>query len=83
MKELTPEQRAEGLRILKRAAEIAQKHGVEMIKESDMNPRQAIAAACIILSTYAVGNGLTLHDMMGVLMEVHKQTVAMHAEHMQ
>ena len=83
MEELTPEQREQGLLVLKRAAMIAQKHGVEMIEESDHNPRQAIAATCIILSTYAVSNGLTLHDVMGVFMEVHKQTVAMVEGHMQ
>lgn len=83
MKELTQEQRAQGLLILKRASLIARKHGVEMIEESDHNSRQAIAAACIILSTYAVSNGMTLHDVMGVFMEIHKQTMAMAESQMQ
>ena len=83
MTKLTPEQHEEATRILMRATEVAKRHGVAMIVESDMNPRQAIASACIILSTYAVGENMTMHEIMGLLMEIHKQTLAMHKEHMQ
>jgi len=83
MKELTPEQREAGMLLLKRAAQIATRHGFEILEDSDGNPREAIAAACIILSTLGLSNDMTMHDIIGIFMEIHKHTIHLSKEKMQ
>jgi len=83
MKELTPEQREAGMLILKHAAQIANKHGAGILEDSDGNPREAIAAACIILSTLGLSADMTMHDIIGIFMEIHKHTIHLSKEKMQ
>lgn len=63
----------EALSILKHAAIVAERHA-NMIVDECNDSRQAVVAACIILSTLGKASACTMHDLMGLLMETHRQT---------
>lgn len=74
--DITPEDREDAKRLLVNAAMIAQRHGLEVAEEAE-SPRQALVAMAIMFSSMGSAAGCSLHDLMGVLMEVHKQTMRM------
>lgn len=70
----TDQERIEALRMLQGASLIAQKYGMLIRDESD-SPRQAITAMAIMISSMGVAAGVTMHELMGVVMEVYKKTL--------
>jgi hypothetical protein len=73
---IKPEDREDAMRLLVNAAMIAQRHGLEIAEEAESS-RQAIVAMAIMFSSAGAAAGCSLHDLMGLLMEVHKKTLEM------
>lgn len=69
----TDEERKDALRMLKGATEVAQKYG-PMIQDDTEGPRQAITALAIMLASMGVACGVSMHTLMGVVMEVYRKT---------
>jgi len=78
--DMTPEERRESLDVLKKAVVIANNHGQQILDESDNIAAVAATSAAIMMSTFCSAAGMSLHDTMGLLMSVHKQTMAMERE---
>ena len=69
----TEKEKQEALVMLKQAAELARKYG-PMIHDECQGPRQAITALAIIIGSLSVACGVSMHTLMGVIMEVYKRT---------
>lgn len=80
---MTPEERRESLDVLKKAVIIANRHGQEILDESDNIASVAATSAAIMMSTFCSAAGMSLHDTMGLLMSVHKHTEQMVKERQQ
>lgn len=80
---MTPEERRESLDVLKKAVIIANRHGQEILDESDNIASVAATSADIMMSTFCSAAGMSLHDTMGLLMSVHKHTEQMVKERQQ
>ena len=80
---MTPEERRESLGVLKKAVIIANRHGQEILDESDNIASVAATSAAIMMSTFCSAAGMSLHDTMGLLMSVHKHTEQMVKERQQ
>ena len=52
---------------------MAQKYGPMIYDESE-GVRQSITAMAIMISSLAIVSGVSMHSLMGVIMEVYKQT---------
>jgi hypothetical protein len=77
---MTDDERKEGMEILYRSVHIANKFGPLILDDADNDGGTAATSAAILLSSYCAAMGLSLHDTMGLLMSVHKQTMAMDRE---
>ena len=74
---MTPEERRESLDVLKKAVIIANRHGQQILDESENIASVAATSAAIMMSTFCSAAGMSLHDTMGLIMSVHKHTEAM------
>lgn len=74
--DITPEDRREAKDLLIRAARLAQKHGVAITEDAESS-REVLVALAIMFSSMGAAAGCTLHQLMGLLMETHKQTLRM------
>jgi alpha-L-fucosidase len=79
-KRMTDEERKEAEEILYRSVQIANKFGPLILDEADNSGGTAATSAAIMLSSFCDAMGMSLHDTMGLLMSVHKQTIAMERE---
>jgi hypothetical protein len=77
---MTEEDRNECLNVLVDAAKIANKIGPQVIDLAGGHGSTAVTTAAILMSAYAQSMGMTLHDAIGLLMLIHKQTIAMERE---
>lgn len=71
---MTPEEREKTIAVLQRASVIANRHGKQIIDECGNSASVACTSAAIMLSTFAEAANMSMHDVMGLLMVVHKQT---------
>lgn len=69
----------ETLLLLKRGVMLAQKHGNNIYEDANSS-KEALIATAIIFSSLGSASGCSLHDLMGLLMETHKQTLKMKDE---
>jgi hypothetical protein len=74
---VTPEERQVALDILARSVQLANKYGPLILEDSDNFGQVAITASGIIFVQYCSKMGMSLHDTVGYLMTVHKQTAAL------
>jgi hypothetical protein len=79
-KRMTDEERKEAEEILYRSVQIANKFGPLILDEADNMGGTAATSAAIMLSSFSSAMGMSLHETMGLLMSVHKQTMAMERE---
>jgi hypothetical protein len=77
---MTEEERKKAEEILYRSIQIANKFGPLILDDADNLGGTAATSAAILLSSFSSAMGMTLHDTMGLLMSVHKQTMAMERE---
>jgi hypothetical protein len=77
---MSPEDRKITTDHLQGAGALANKFGPIILIESESNPAISITCAAILLSTFCAAAEMTLHDSMGIFMEVHKQTMRMAGE---
>ena len=77
---MTEEERKQCLDVLSDSAKIANKYGPKIIEDSDGLGSVAVTSAAILMSSYAMSMGMTLHDAISLLMLVHKQTMVMERE---
>jgi hypothetical protein len=77
---MTEEERKQCLDVLSDSAKIANKYGPKIIEDSDGLGSVAVTSAAILMSSYAMSMGMTLHDAISLLMLVHKQTILMERE---
>jgi hypothetical protein len=77
---MTEEERKQCLDVLSDAAKIANKYGPKIIEDADGLGSVAVTSAAILMSSYAMSMGMTLHDAISLLMLVHKQTILMERE---
>jgi hypothetical protein len=77
---MTDDERKEAEEILYRSVKIANKFGPLVLDDADNIGGTAATSAAIMLSSFCSAMGMTMHDMMGLLMSVHKQTMAMERE---
>ena len=77
---MTDDERKEAEDILYRSVKIANKFGPLILDDADNIGGTAATAAAIMLSSFSSAMGMSLHDTMGLLMSVHKQTMAMERE---
>ena len=74
---MTPEEKERCLNVLKRASVIALKRGNEIVDDCGGDTAISTTSAAIILSTLAAAAGMSMHDVMSLMMSVHKQTEAL------
>lgn len=74
--DITPEDRQRAKQMLVNAAQLSNKYGTEIVEEAE-DSREALVAMAIMLSSLGASMGCTMHDLMGLLMEVHKKTMEM------
>ena len=77
---MTEEERKEAEEILYRSVKIANKFGPLILDDADNIGGTAATSAAILMSSFCDAMGMSLHDTMGLLMSVHKQTIAMERE---
>ncbi len=73
---MTPQEREQSLAVLKKAVVIAGRHGHQVMEECNGSAAVSATAAAIMLSTFCAAAGMSMHDAVGLLMSVHKQTEA-------
>ncbi len=76
---ITPEDREEAKQLLISASQLAFKHGTALADEAS-GTREALVAIAIMYSSLGMAAGCTLHQLMGLLMETHKQTLRMEGD---
>jgi hypothetical protein len=74
---MTEDEQEKAMEILNRSVRIANKFGPLIVEEADQIGGTAATAAAIMLSSYCAAMDMTMHDTVGLLMSVHKQTMAM------
>jgi hypothetical protein len=77
---MTEEERKQCLDVLSESAKIANKVGPQIIEDADGRGAIAVTSAAILMSSFAMSMGMTLHDAISLLMLVHKQTMVMERE---
>ena len=70
---LDDEEREDAMRMLQGATMLARKYGPMIHNESE-GPRQAITAMAIMMSSLSLACGVSMHNLMGVVMEVYRKT---------
>lgn len=74
---MTPEEKGRALLVLKEAAEIAERHGTEIVNECNQKTGVCMASAAIMFSTFCASADMSMHDAVGLFMSIHKQTQSM------
>ena len=74
---MSPKDRQESIEKLVEGGILANKFGPLIIEESKDEPAVSVICAAILFSTFCAAAEMTLHDAMGIFMEVHKQTARM------
>lgn len=74
---MTPDERQLALDILARSVQLANKYGPLILDDSDNFGQVAVTSSAIIFVQYCSRMGMSLHDTVGYLMTVHKQTMAL------
>lgn len=67
--------------ILVDAIRISNKYGPLILDDADNIGGTAATSVAIMMSQYCAAMGMTLHDTVGLLMAVHKQTMAMERDY--
>lgn len=80
---MTPEERQESLEVLRQAVVIANRHGQQILDESDNVASVAATSAAIMMSSFCSAAGMSLHDTMGLIMSIHKHTIHITQERQQ
>ena len=65
--------------LIRRAVEVANKHGNAILQDCE-GIREGMTAVALILSGMGVSAGMTLHQTMGLLMQTYKFTVKLNDE---
>lgn len=73
------DERDEARVLLRRAIVLAQHHGLALAGEA-ASLREALVAVSIMYSSLGAAAGCTMHQLMGLLMETHKQTIRLEGE---
>lgn len=74
---MTPEERDRSTDILIDAIRISNKFGPLILDDADNIGGTAATTVAIMMSQYCAAMGMSLHDTVGLLMAVHKQTMAL------
>jgi hypothetical protein len=74
---MTEEEQEKAMEVLRQAVQIANKFGPLIVEEADHLGGTAATAAAIMLSAFCAEMDMTMHDAVGLLMSVHKHTMAM------
>jgi len=74
---MTEEEREKSIAVLKKAIEIANRHGMQIMDECNDSASVSAVSAAIMLSTFCSAAGMSMHDAMGLFVATHKQTEAM------
>ena len=69
----TEKEKEEALVMLKRASQLARKYG-PMINDECEGPREAITSLAIMMTSLSLSCGVSMHTLMGVVMEVYRKT---------
>jgi hypothetical protein len=77
---MTPEERDKNAIMLIQAIEISNKFGPLILDDADNIGGTAATSVAIMMSQYCGAMGMSMHDTVGLLMAVHKQTMAMERE---
>jgi hypothetical protein len=80
---MTPEEKRESLDVLRKAVVIANRHGQQILDESDSVASVAATSAAIMMSTFCSAAGMSLHDTIGLIMSIHKHTIHITQERQQ
>lgn len=74
---MTPEEREVALDILTRSVQLANKYGPLILDDADNFGQVAVTSSAIIFVQYCLKLEMSLHDTVGYLMTVHRQTIAL------
>ena len=77
---MTDEERERAMHALNHSIRIANKFGPLIIDDAGQMGGTAATAAAILLSTFCAEMDMSLHDTVGLLMTIHKQTMALERE---
>jgi hypothetical protein len=77
---MTPEEKDRSAELLVDAIKISNKFGPLILDDADNIGGKAATSVAIMMSQYCSAMGMSLHDTVGLLMAVHKQTMAMERE---
>ena len=77
---MTPEERDHSTDILIDAIRISNKFGPLILDDADNIGGTAATTVAIMMSQYCAAMGMSMHDTVGLLMAVHKQTMALERE---
>jgi hypothetical protein len=78
---MTPEDHDKNTEMLIRAVEISNKFGPLILDDADNIGGTAATSVAIMMSQYCGAMGMSMHDTVGLLMAVHKQTMAMERDY--
>lgn len=78
---MTPEERDRNTELLVDAIRISNKYGPLILDDADHIGGTAATSVAIMMSQYCSAMGMSLHDMMGLLMAVHKQTMVLERDY--
>ena len=77
---MTPEERDRSTDILIDAIRISNKYGPLILDDADNIGGTAATTVAIMMSQYCSAMGMSMHDTVGLLMAVHKQTMALEVQ---
>lgn len=78
---MTPEERERSNEILVDAVRIANKFGPVILDDADNIGGTAATSVAIMFSQYCAAMDMSMHDTVGLLMAVHKQTMALERDY--
>ena len=78
---MTPEDHDKNTEMLIRAVEISNKFGPLILDDADNIGGTAATSVAIMMAQYCGAMGMSMHDTVGLLMAVHKQTMAMERDY--
>jgi replicative DNA helicase len=78
---MTPDEHDKNTEMLIRAIEISNKFGPLILDDADNIGGTAATSVAIMMSQYCGAMGMSMHDTVGLLMAVHKQTMAMERDY--
>lgn len=78
---MTPEERDRNTELLVDAIRISNKYGPLILDDADHIGGTAATSVAIMMSQYCSAMGMTMHDTVGLLMAVHKQTMVLESDY--